>query len=146
MRERVYDRQAAVAYARRWALGRNPAYYDFENLGGDCTNFASQCLYAGAAVMNYTPTMGWYYRSVGDRAPAWSGVEYLYNFLINNRSVGPYARVVEQQEVQPGDLVQLGRANGDFLSLPGDHVGIPHHSGGGALLRCVGPTAGQLRV
>ncbi len=118
MRERVYDRQAAVAYARRWALGRNPAYYDFENLGGDCTNFASQCLYAGAAVMNYTPTMGWYYRSVGDRAPAWSGVEYLYNFLINNRSVGPYARVVEQQEVQPGDLVQLGRANGDFYHSP----------------------------
>lgn len=118
MRERVYDRQAAVAYARRWALGRNPAYYDFENLGGDCTNFASQCLYAGAAMMNYTPTMGWYYRSVGDRAPAWSGVEYLYNFLINNRSVGPYARVVEQQEVQPGDLVQLGRANGDFYHSP----------------------------
>ena len=118
MRERVYDRQAAVAYARRWALGRNPAYYDFENLGGDCTNFASQCLYAGAAVMNYTPTMGWYYRSVGDRAPAWSGVEYLYYFLINNRSVGPYARVVEQQEVQPGDLVQLGRANGDFYHSP----------------------------
>ena len=50
MRQLPYDRQKAVAYARRWALGRNPAYFDFQDLGGDCTNFASQCLYAGAGV------------------------------------------------------------------------------------------------
>ena len=55
-----YDREAAVAYARRFALSRNPAYYDFSDLGGDCTNFASQCIYAGAGIMNYTPTFGWY--------------------------------------------------------------------------------------
>ena len=47
-----YDREAAVAYARRFALSRNPAYYDFSDLGGDCTNFASQCIYAGAGIMN----------------------------------------------------------------------------------------------
>lgn len=29
----AYDRDAAVAYARRWALDRNRAYYDFENVG-----------------------------------------------------------------------------------------------------------------
>jgi hypothetical protein len=59
---RDYDRRAAVEYAHRWAYGRNPRYYDFEKLGGDCTNFASQCLYAGSGVMNYTPQLGWYYR------------------------------------------------------------------------------------
>ncbi|MBP3352092.1 MAG: amidase domain-containing protein [Lachnospiraceae bacterium] len=53
MREITYNRTAAVYYARKWALGRNPAYYDFEEVGGDCTNFASQCIYAGAGVMNY---------------------------------------------------------------------------------------------
>lgn len=37
-----YDEAAAVAYARRWALLRNPAYLDFHGLGGDCTNFVSQ--------------------------------------------------------------------------------------------------------
>ena len=47
-----YDEAAAVAYARRWALLRNPAYLDFHGLGGDCTNFVSQCLYSGAGVMN----------------------------------------------------------------------------------------------
>ena len=43
---RPYDRQAAVDYAHRWAYHRNPDFYNFDELGGDCTNFASQCLYA----------------------------------------------------------------------------------------------------
>ncbi len=118
MREISYVREAAVAYARKWALGRNPAFYDFQNIGGDCTNFASQCIYAGAKVMNYTPVMGWYYRSASDRSASWSGVEYLYNFLINNRSVGPYAHVVSQWEAKPGDIVQLGTEQGDFYHSP----------------------------
>ena len=42
MRFALYDRRAAVLYAHRWAYGRNPAFYDYEGLGGDCTNFASQ--------------------------------------------------------------------------------------------------------
>ncbi len=118
MREIPYDRNAAVAYARKWALDRNPAYYNFDTAGGDCTNFASQSIYAGAHTMNYTPTMGWYYRSSYDRTPSWSGVEYLYNFLVNNNSVGPHARVVTQDEVEPGDIVQLGTASGDFYHSP----------------------------
>lgn len=118
MQETPYNRDAAVAYARRWALSRNPAYYDFEKIGGDCTNFTSQSIYAGAKVMNYTPTFGWYYRSSYDRAPAWTGVEYLYNFLINNKSVGPYGHVVSQREAMPGDIVQLGTTGGDFYHSP----------------------------
>ena len=118
MRQVPYDRDAAVAYARRWAMGRNPAYYDFERLGGDCTNFASQCIYAGAGTMNFTPVMGWYYRSSYDRSPSWTGVEYLYDFLVNNQGVGPYAQEVSRSEVLPGDIVQLGTAEGDFYHSP----------------------------
>lgn len=114
MKEAPYQRTAAVAYARKWALGRNPAYYDFQNIGGDCTNFASQCLFAGAKVMNFTPDIGWYYRSLSNRAAAWSGVEYLYKFLIGNRSVGPYAHEVSRSEIQKGDLLQLGNGSGHF--------------------------------
>jgi len=68
--------------------------------------------------MNFTPVMGWYYRSASDRTPSWSGVEYLYNFLVNNRSVGPYARVVSEREALPGDIVQLGTGEGDFYHSP----------------------------
>ncbi len=116
--ETNYDREAAVAYARKWAFGRNPAYYDFSELGGDCTNFASQCIFAGCGVMNYTPTFGWYYVSVNDRAPAWTGVNELYRFLISNGGAGPYAREVTASEARPGDLVQLGDRNGGFYHTP----------------------------
>lgn len=118
MRQIPYNRTLAVDYARKWALGRNPAYYNFEEIGGDCTNFASQCIYAGAGVMNYTPVLGWYYNSAYDRTPSWSGVEYLYNFLTTNKSLGPHAREVSASEARPGDIVQLGTASGDFYHSP----------------------------
>ena len=57
-----YDGARAAAYAQKWAFGRNPDYYNFDNIGGDCTNFASQCIFAGCGVMNYSPLFGWFYR------------------------------------------------------------------------------------
>lgn len=108
---RPYDRAAAVAYAHRWAYGRNPMFYDFEKIGGDCTNFASQCVYAGSGVMNDTPVYGWYYISLGSRSAAWTGVPYFYNFMTGNTGVGPYGREVSVSDVEPGDVVQLA-ANG----------------------------------
>ncbi|MBR3640872.1 MAG: amidase domain-containing protein, partial [Oscillibacter sp.] len=105
---RPYDRRSAVRYAHEWAYGRNPRFYDYEDLGGDCTNFASQCLYAGGAVMNYTPTFGWYYISANEKAPAWTGTEFLYNFLTRGEgTVGPIARECAIEEIRPGGLVQL---------------------------------------
>lgn len=118
MREIPYNRNAAVAYARRWAMSRNPAYYDFEKIGGDCTNFASQCIYAGSGTMNFTPVVGWYYRSSYDRTPSWTGVEYLYNFLTKNKSVGPFGHVIPLEEAMPGDIIQLGTSGGDFYHSP----------------------------
>lgn len=126
MVETEYNRAAAVAYANKWALSRNPAYFDFENLGGDCTNFASQCIFAGAGIMNYTPGTGWFYRSSSDRTASWTGVEYLYEFLVSNRSVGPYATEVPASEAMPGDIVQLGDITGDFYHSP--------------VITCVSPT------
>jgi hypothetical protein len=118
MREKEYNRTSAVEYARKWALSRNPDYYDFEYIGGDCTNFASQCIYAGAGVMNYTRTFGWYYRSLSDRTPSFSGVEFLYDFLVGNKSVGPYGRVVSLTEAEIGDIVQFGNSDGRFYHCP----------------------------
>ncbi|MGN0624381.1 MAG: amidase domain-containing protein [Oscillospiraceae bacterium] len=134
MRELVYNREKAVEYARKWAHGRNPAYLDFEQLGGDCTNFASQCIFAGAGVMNYTPTFGWYYNSAYDRTPSWTGVQYLYNFLVTNKGAGPYAAQTESRFVQPGDIVQLGSKTGGFYHSPvviaadGDQIYVAAHT------------------
>ncbi len=113
-----YNRLAAVQYAKKWAFSRNPAYFDFSTLGGDCTNYASQCIYAGAGVMNFIPLYGWFYRSANDRTPSWTGVEYLYQFLVNNEGVGPYAEEVPLDKLEIGDVVQLGRETGDFYHTP----------------------------
>lgn len=102
-----YNREAAVAYAHTWAYRRNPAYFDFSGIGGDCTNFASQCIYAGAGVMNFTPLYGWFYRTANDRTPSWTGVQYLYDFLTRNLGAGPFATEVSLSQLEPGDVVQL---------------------------------------
>ena len=109
-----YHRDAAVAYARKWAKKRNPEYYDFQMLGGDCTNFASQCIFAGAGVMNYTPDTGWYYISPSSRAPAWTGVEFLYTFLMHNSGAGPFAVETGRIDAMPGDIVQLAGWDRDW--------------------------------
>lgn len=101
-----YNRELAVDYARKWALGRNPKYYNYDDLGGDCTNFISQCLYAGISEMNYRG-YGWYYINANRKSPSWTGVEYLYNFLINNKDEGPRGRVVSRDKIEIGDIIQL---------------------------------------
>ena len=114
-----YDRQAAVLYAHQWAFGRNPLFYDYEYIGGDCTNFASQCLYAGTGVMNYTPVYGWYYINANEKAPAWTGVEYFRNFLVRCQpSPGPFAAEVPIQELEPGDFLQFNFKGEIFSHTP----------------------------
>lgn len=107
MKEIIYNREKVIEYAKKWAYDRNPQYYDFDNVGGDCTSFASQCIYAGAKIMNYSKQNGWYYISGNNKSPSWSGVEFLYNFLTQNKSVGPYGYEVEQDKIELGDIAQL---------------------------------------
>ena len=116
MLERIpYDRRAAVAYAHQWAYGRNPDFYDYEEIGGDCTNFASQCLYAGTGVMNFNPVYGWFYRDPNDKAPAWTGVEYFFDFITRQTpSPGPFGISTTLSELEPGDFVQF-RFNKDVF-------------------------------
>lgn len=124
---RDYDRRAVVLYAHRWAYGRNPAYYDYERLGGDCTNFASQCIFAGSGIMNFTPTFGWYYIDANQKAPAWTGVPYLYNYLTRRgMSVGPVGEDCTMEGLRPGDLIQLSFKGEEFQHSPiVVSVGVP---------------------
>ena len=123
-----YDRRAAIRYAHRWAFGRNPRYYDYENIGGDCTNFASQCLYAGTGVMNFTPDFGWYYVDANNKSPSWTGVEYFYNFMLRNQvTPGPFGVQANMSTLLPGDFVQLKLTSDRFSHTPiiVDIVGAP---------------------
>lgn len=110
-----YFRENAAAYARRWAFDRNPKFYNFTGQGGDCTNFVSQCVYAGSCRMDFSNPYGWYYRSLNDRAPAWTGVVFFYNYLTRGReSPGPYASEVGAGDLMLGDVIQLARSDGRY--------------------------------
>ena len=104
---KIYDRNKAIEYAKRWAYKRNPRYYNFDNIGGDCTSFVSQCLYAGSGIMNYKKYIGWYYINANNRSPSWTGVEFLYEFLVKNKGVGPSAIISSKNNIEAGDIIQL---------------------------------------
>ena len=109
-----YNRERAVEYAKKYAFSQNPLFASFKGIGGNCTNFVSQALYAGTCVMNYTPTFGWYYVSIDDRSPSWTGVQYFFNFITGNKDVGPFGREVGMDEAETGDIIQLGREEDGF--------------------------------
>ena len=102
----MYDRIKAIEYAKKWAYDYNPRYYDFTRLGGDCTNFVSQCLYAGGITMNYSK-YGWYYISLNNRAPAFTGVNEFWDFGISNKGVGYSLIPTDLSNIEIGDVIQL---------------------------------------
>ncbi len=102
----MFNRELAVNYAKKWALDFNPNYYDFSKLGGDCTNYISQCLYAGGIPMRYSVN-GWFYTSLNKRAPAWTGVDEFWSFASTNEGVGVRLKSCLLQEVELADIIQL---------------------------------------
>ena len=104
-----YNRERARQYAERWAFARNPLFADYTGIGGDCTSFVSQCVYAGSCRMNFTPVFGWYYIDPNDRTASFTGVRYFFNFIVGNEGVGPFATETDESGVEIGDVIQLGR-------------------------------------
>ena len=83
--------------------------------------------------MNYRG-YGWYYKNANNKSPSWTGVEYLYNFLINNKHEGPKGILVDKKELEIGDIIQLsfnGIVFGHTLiitSIDGDKIRICAHT------------------
>ncbi len=110
-----YDRNAAIEYARKYALSKNPAYYFFGGIGGDCTNFVSQCLHAGGCEMIYKES-GWFYSSPASRSPSWTGVEFFRNFLLSPET-NPRGIIVKREDLVPGDIIFLSDGRRFYHSL-----------------------------
>ncbi len=90
-----YNRSAARSYALKYAENPNPAYADFSNYGGDCTNFASQVLYAGSMPMIKSATSGiesntdyWFYNTSTNRSTSWTGAEEFRRHWGNSNGYG----------------------------------------------------------
>lgn len=106
-----YSREKAVLYAEKYALNPNPEYKYFSiynNIGGDCTNFTSQCLRAGNAQMVFSGRNSWWY-SGKKWSLSWSIAHSLYWYLkINaqNKSYGPKGTEVSSiNQLEIGDLI-----------------------------------------
>ncbi|WP_372660432.1 amidase domain-containing protein [Cohnella sp.] len=104
-----YRREAAVAYAERWWNEPNPAYENFEV---NCTNYVSQCLFAGGAPMNYTGRResGWWYKGYSNSQEMWSFswavANSLQQLLSRQRAFGLRAEPVSMPEsLQLGDVI-----------------------------------------
>lgn len=116
-----YDRTAAVAYAMDWvdplSVIRNDAWGRYDEYGGNCNNYISQCLYAGGIPMD---TEGeeqwkWYGDSVNTRQTAngrsgsWAGVEEFYDYAEGNTGYGLAADTTANLYTgQAGDILQYG--------------------------------------
>jgi len=107
-KQREYRRDLAVAYADQWWNSINPAYEEFEV---DCTNYVSQCLFAGGAPINYTGKResGWWYKGYVNGSEMWSYSWAVSNALeryLTHSTRGLTATVVERPEqLQLGDVV-----------------------------------------
>jgi hypothetical protein len=117
-----YNRASAKLYSktyRSYAL-KNPTYksmYSTDGYGGDCTNFVSQILYAGAPKMS----TNWKYNKKGTTSTSddtwtnsWSVAGNLGDFLTSNTGLGPYGSVVTITSISSGDVILLSDDGGSF--------------------------------
>lgn len=107
----AYNTESAVAYADKWALGRNSAYTWWGDDGGDCSNFVSQCLYAGG----FPKTESWY-----PDADTWIGQNPLREYLLKI-SAGKLITSPKQSDVRKGDIIWY---NWDGKGTRTNHVTI----------------------
>lgn len=110
-----YNRNAAVFYAQKYALKKNPKYFDYSEQGGNCTNYISQCIFAGAPQMN-TSINGWYYYSPSRTSASWANVEPFYNFAISNQGEGFFSSLGSIDTCEIGDIIQLKFKNKPVFS------------------------------
>ncbi|CAM4475445.1 amidase domain-containing protein [Paenibacillus tarimensis] len=129
-----YRRDLAAAYADRWWNESNPAYELFDV---NCTNYVSQCVFAGHAPMNYTGRResGWWYKGRMDGREwwsySWSVSNALAGYLSGDRLQGLRAEVVRSPEqLQLGDVIAYdwdgsGRYGHSTIVTAFDRQGMP---------------------
>lgn len=107
-----YDKNKAVEYAKKYALTPNiKEWKNYEPYGGDCTNFISQCLFAGGIPFDHEGkyvTEKWYWYSDNYRTPSFTSADALKDYMMSNEGFGLVARLGDLQTMQLGDIVQLG--------------------------------------
>lgn len=101
----AYQQGVAVQYAlNNWNFTKNDSPFPYYNgASANCTNFVSQAILAGlvGSTSRYTiwnvrqdysadsgsgSHLEWFFNSSGDRGPAWTGAEKMYEYAVNNNA------------------------------------------------------------
>lgn len=136
----AYNATSAVNYARKYAKDHNTSEYpSFSLSGGDCTNFVSQCLYAGGKPMDGTCTTGGVYQNTSDwfmkkfeYQDSWSYmVDYGYTTSwVNAGDFKSYwlSRCDDYSYEDDVDGIISACAKGDIVQLCDENTRSPYHS------------------
>lgn len=125
----AWNKSSAVSYADTYALNPNTSWPNFENQGGDCTNFVSQCLNYGGIRMdtNYTDRNNWYMAKNIYNAwiwgYPWTVAHDFYEYFRTSSRTSSYRYFINSYDwqsatsrpVPPNDNTSLN--NGDIVSL-----------------------------
>ena len=118
--DNLYDREAALSYAKEYATTKNPEWMNYADIGGNCQNYASQVIYAGGIPMDIRGSYQWkHYSSEVDtssqrrgRSTSWTGVTYFYEYAKNNEGFGLCSIVdINPFYAEAGDIGQVGYDN-----------------------------------
>ena len=108
-RSRGYNRRKAVEYADRFWDRPNPAYLNFDV---NCTNYVSQCIFAGGIPMHYTGRRetGWWYQGMSGNRERWSfswAVAHSLEAYLRSNKSGPLTATSVQSpaELTIGDVI-----------------------------------------
>lgn len=123
---KTYNREAAVAYADQHYHQRNPEWYNFSDEGGNCQNYASQCMLAGGMEMDYSGEWQWkcyvsdpnYEPEINEedekegRSRSWVHVTSFYDYALENEGKGLACDVnANLYYAQPGDIILVGNGS-----------------------------------
>ena len=122
----AYDRLRAVQYAERWWNTFNPNYPQFTD---DCTNFISQCLYAGGIPMWGKPnrSKGWWIEGKSNWSYSWTVANA---FMLMLKAASWTKEVKDPSQLMLGDIICYdfegdGRFNHNTIVTGKDEYGYP---------------------
>ncbi|MBR6514133.1 MAG: amidase domain-containing protein [Clostridia bacterium] len=113
-----YNAEEALKYSYEWVSKtdhkRNPAFTAYDEYGGNCNNFTSQCLLAGGIPMDLQGKQWkWYGEDINNgggmtgRSSSWAACEYFYEYCRDNAGYGLVCDISENlYSGRPGDIVQ----------------------------------------
>lgn len=128
--ENLYNSQNAIDYAMTWVdpvevIRNEDDYTVYDDYGGNCNNFISQCLFAGGIPMDIIgdaeTQWKWYGEEINldedssGRSPSWAGVPEFYTYASENTGYGLVAAVDDNVfSGSAGDILQY-KNNGEWV-------------------------------